>query len=211
MIAYATLMGVAFRGRQLALAADAVGEARSSPNMTAIVMFFDLRASVDAFAFAGPPAEPRRPRTSTRRRRHLGFPERFRHCRRLHVRGNLLELSLTQRRGWTVSSMRSAFFVGWPVILFLIAERLRNLGSSTFADIASYRLDQNRIRTFAAFGSLTVVCFPDRPDGRCRPAPIKLLFGLDYPIAVTVVGVLMVVRHLRRDDRDDLRRSSRPA
>src|SRR5574343_1661343 len=47
-----------------------------------------------------------------------------------------------------------SFFVGWPIILFLIAERLRNLGRFTFADIASYRLDQNRIRTFAAFGSL---------------------------------------------------------
>ena len=51
------------------------------------------------------------------------------------------------------------FFIGWPIILFLIAERLRNLGKFTFADIASYRLDQNRIRTFAAIGSLTVVCF----------------------------------------------------
>jgi cation/acetate symporter len=40
-----------------------------------------------------------------------------------------------------------------------MAERLRNLGKFTFADIASYRLDQNRIRTFAAIGSLTVVCF----------------------------------------------------
>ncbi|MGL6045761.1 MAG: sodium:solute symporter family transporter, partial [Vogesella sp.] len=51
------------------------------------------------------------------------------------------------------------FFVGWPIITFLMAERLRNLGRFTFADIASYRLDQTKIRTFAAFGSLTVVSF----------------------------------------------------
>ena len=46
------------------------------------------------------------------------------------------------------------FFVGWPIIMFLMAERLRNLGRFTFADIASYRLDQTKIRSFAAFGSL---------------------------------------------------------
>jgi cation/acetate symporter len=28
------------------------------------------------------------------------------------------------------------FFIGWPIILFLMAERLRNLGKFTFADIA---------------------------------------------------------------------------
>ncbi|WP_225675582.1 sodium:solute symporter family transporter [Thalassolituus marinus] len=30
------------------------------------------------------------------------------------------------------------FLVGWPLILFMIAERLRNLGKFTFADVASY-------------------------------------------------------------------------
>ena len=52
------------------------------------------------------------------------------------------------------------FFVGWPVILFLMAERLRNLGKFTFADIASYRLDLGTIRTFAAFGSLLGLPLP---------------------------------------------------
>lgn len=36
------------------------------------------------------------------------------------------------------------FLVGWPIMLFLVAERLRNLGRYTFADVASYRLKQNR-------------------------------------------------------------------
>ncbi len=85
------------------------------------------------------------------------------------------------------------FFIGWPIILFLIAERLRNLGKFTFADIASYRLDQNRIRTFAAIGSLTVVCFYLIVQMVGAGQLIKLLFGLDYATAVVVVGVLMVI------------------
>ena len=85
------------------------------------------------------------------------------------------------------------FFVGWPVILFMMAERLRNLGRFTFADIASYRLDQGKIRTFAAMGSLTVVCFYLIVQMVGAGQLIKLLFGLDYATAVVVVGVLMVV------------------
>jgi cation/acetate symporter len=85
------------------------------------------------------------------------------------------------------------FFIGWPIILFLIAERLRNLGKFTFADIASYRLDQNRIRTFAAFGSLTVVCFYLIVQMVGAGQLIQLLFGLEYNMAVVVVGILMMV------------------
>jgi cation/acetate symporter len=85
------------------------------------------------------------------------------------------------------------FFIGWPIILFMIAERLRNLGKFTFADIASYRLDQNRIRTFAAFGSLTVVCFYLIVQMVGAGQLIQLLFGLEYNTAVVVVGILMMV------------------
>ncbi|PKO38286.1 MAG: cation acetate symporter, partial [Betaproteobacteria bacterium HGW-Betaproteobacteria-4] len=86
-----------------------------------------------------------------------------------------------------------SFFVGWPIILFLMAERLRNLGKFTFADIASYRLDQNRIRTFAAFGSLTVVCFYLIVQMVGAGQLIQLLFGLEYTYAVIAVGLLMMV------------------
>ncbi|EWY39139.1 acetate permease [Skermanella stibiiresistens SB22] len=86
-----------------------------------------------------------------------------------------------------------SFFVGWPIILFLVAERLRNLGRFTFADIASYRLDQAKVRTFAAIGSLTVVCFYLIVQMVGAGQLIKLLFGLDYAVAVVIVGVLMVV------------------
>ncbi|MBL8428468.1 MAG: cation acetate symporter [Dechloromonas sp.] len=85
------------------------------------------------------------------------------------------------------------FYIGWPIILFLIAERLRNLGKFTFADIASYRLDQNRIRTFAAIGSLTVVCFYLIVQMVGAGQLIQLLFGLEYNYAVVVVGALMMI------------------
>ncbi|EHR69595.1 SSS sodium solute transporter [Burkholderiales bacterium JOSHI_001] len=85
------------------------------------------------------------------------------------------------------------FFVGWPVILFLMAEPLRNLGRFTFADITSYRLDQGKVRTMAAIGSLTVVCFYLIAQMVGAGQLIKLLFGLDYNIAVVAVGALMIV------------------
>lgn len=50
-----------------------------------------------------------------------------------------------------------SFLIGWPIILFLIAERLRNLGKFTFADVASYRFEQKPTRIFAASGTLVVV------------------------------------------------------
>ena len=49
------------------------------------------------------------------------------------------------------------FLIGWPIILFIIAERLRNLGRYTFADVVSYRLSPKPIRTLSAIGSLVVV------------------------------------------------------
>ena len=86
-----------------------------------------------------------------------------------------------------------AFFAGWPIILFLMAERLRNLGKFTFADITSYRLNQNKVRTMAAVSSLTVVCFYLVAQMVGAGQLIKLLFGLDYTIALFVVGALMMV------------------
>ncbi|NFV79229.1 cation acetate symporter [Magnetospirillum aberrantis] len=85
------------------------------------------------------------------------------------------------------------FFVGWPIILFLMAERLRNLGKFTFADIASYRLDQTKIRTFAAVGSLTVCVFYLIIQMVGAGQLIQLLFGLDYIYAVIIVGALMMI------------------
>ncbi|CAH1747092.1 acetate/glycolate:cation symporter [Thauera humireducens] len=86
-----------------------------------------------------------------------------------------------------------SFFVGWPIILFLMAERLRNLGKFTFADITAYRLNQGKVRTMAAISSLTVVCFYLVAQMVGAGQLIKLLFGLDYNVALVVVGALMMV------------------
>ncbi|MDR3518516.1 MAG: cation acetate symporter [Azospirillaceae bacterium] len=85
------------------------------------------------------------------------------------------------------------FLVGWPVVLFLIAERLRNLGKYTFADVASYRLQQTPIRTLAACGSLVVVALYLIAQMVGAGKLIQLLFGLDYWIAVVIVGCLMIL------------------
>ncbi|MBP2309023.1 sodium/solute symporter [Azospirillum melinis] len=84
------------------------------------------------------------------------------------------------------------FLVGWPLVLFLIAERLRNLGKYTFADVASYRFKQTPIRTLSACGSLATVTFYLIAQMVGAGKLIQLLFGLDYMVAVIIVGVLMI-------------------
>ena len=85
------------------------------------------------------------------------------------------------------------FLVGWPIITFLMAEKLRNLGKFTFADVAAYRFRQTPIRAFAASGTLVVVAFYLIAQMVGAGQLIKLLFGLDYGYAVVIVGVLMMV------------------
>jgi cation/acetate symporter len=84
------------------------------------------------------------------------------------------------------------WLVGWPVITFLMAERLRNLGKFTFADVASYRFAQTPTRTFAAVGTLVVVAFYMIAQMVGAGQLIKVLFGLEYIYAVMIVGVLMM-------------------
>lgn len=85
------------------------------------------------------------------------------------------------------------FLVGWPVLTFLMAERLRNLGRFTFADVAAYRFAQKPVRMFAACGTLVTVLFYLIAQMVGAGQLIKLLFGLDYWMAVVIVGVLMMV------------------
>jgi len=85
------------------------------------------------------------------------------------------------------------FLVGWPVVTFLLAERLRNLGKFTFADVAAFRFEQKPVRVFAASGTLVVVAFYLIAQMVGAGQLIKLLFGLEYWIAVVIVGALMMV------------------
>ncbi|MFO1129626.1 MAG: cation acetate symporter [Rhodospirillales bacterium] len=101
--------------------------------------------------------------------------------------------SLVYTRGYDGFVYCIAFYACWPFIMFVMAERLRNLGKFTFADIVSYRLDQRRVRTMAAIGSLTVVIFYLTAQMVGAGQLIKLLFGLPYWSAVVLVGILMVI------------------
>jgi cation/acetate symporter len=85
------------------------------------------------------------------------------------------------------------WLVGWPVITFLMAERLRNLGKFTFADVAAYRFSQTPVRSFAATGSLVVVAFYMIAQMVGAGQLIKVLFGLEYQYAVVMVGVIMMM------------------
>lgn len=85
------------------------------------------------------------------------------------------------------------WLVGWPIVLFLIAERLRNLGKYTFADVAAFRLQPAPIRILSATGTLVVVAFYLIAQMVGAGKLIQTLFGLDYLYAVIVVGLLMII------------------
>ena len=82
---------------------------------------------------------------------------------------------------------------GWPLVLFLLAERLRNLGRFTFADAVSYRLQVAPVRTMSACGTLVVVIMYLIAQMVGAGTLIQILFGLPYEVAVILVGVLMVL------------------
>ncbi|MBK9783672.1 MAG: cation acetate symporter [Betaproteobacteria bacterium] len=85
------------------------------------------------------------------------------------------------------------WLVGWPVITFLMAERLRNLGKFTFADVASYRFAQTPVRIFAASASLVIVAFYMIAQMVGAGQLIKVLFGMDYLYAEILVGTVMMM------------------
>jgi cation/acetate symporter len=178
-----------------ALAADAVGVAQKQPlNLTAIGMFFVFVVATMGITYWAASRTKSTADFYTAGGGITGFQNGLAIAGDYMSAATLLGLSaMVFAKGLDGFIYAIGFFVGWPVILFLMAERLRNLGKFTFADIASYRLDQGTIRTFAAFGSLTVVCFYLIVQMVGAGQLIKLLFGLDYATAVVVVGVLMVI------------------
>ena len=84
------------------------------------------------------------------------------------------------------------FLVGFPMILFLIAEPLRNLGRYTFADVLAYRLSETPVRIIAGVNTLVIVLFYLIAQLVGAGKLIELLFGLPYYAAVAIVGVLMM-------------------
>ena len=83
-------------------------------------------------------------------------------------------------------------FAGWPIMLFLLAKRVRNLGSFTFTDVASMRLDKRPIRIVAIMGTIVVVLLYLIAQMVGAGKLIELLFGLPYEVAVISVSVLVL-------------------
>ena len=86
----------------------------------------------------------------------------------------------------------TGWLVGWPIVLFLIAEPLRNLGKYTFADVVALRLQQTPVRLAAAIGTLATVALYLIAQMVGAGSLIKLLFGIPYETAVMIVGVAMI-------------------
>ncbi len=86
----------------------------------------------------------------------------------------------------------TGWLVGWPVVLFLIAEPLRNLGRYTFADVVAARLDPTPVRIAAACGTLSTIAFYLIAQMVGAGGLVRLLFGIPYETAVVIVGIAMM-------------------
>jgi len=99
---------------------------------------------------------------------------------------------LVALRGYDGLIYSVGWLVGWPVVLFLIAEPLRNLGKYTMADAMAYRLQQKPVRIAAAIGSLATVVFYLIAQMVGSGSLIKMVFGLPYELAIVIVGAVMI-------------------
>jgi cation/acetate symporter len=177
-----------------ALAAPAAQPERPSLNITAIVMFFVFVLATLAITWWA----ARRTRTASDFFAAGGGISGFQNG--LAIAGDYMSAAtllgacaLVYGRGYDGLLYVAGFFVGWPVLLFLMAERLRNLGKYTFADVISERLDPTKMRSFAALGALTVVFFYLIVQMVGAGELVQLLFNVDYDYAVIVVGALVMV------------------
>jgi cation/acetate symporter len=83
--------------------------------------------------------------------------------------------------------------VAYAIISFLLADRLRNLGKFTFADVICGRLDPKTMRIYAsiaAFVSAIVYLIAQMVGAG---GLIQILFGIPYNYAISLVGILMVL------------------
>jgi len=163
------------------------------PNLTAIVFFFIFMAATLAITYWA----ARRTKTTeeffaagrTISGRQNGFALAGDYMSAASFLGIAGLVSLSGFDGLIYST---GWLVGWPVVLFLIAEPLRNLGKYTFADVVSFRLRQAPVRIAAAIGTLAVVAFYLIAQMVGAGNLIKLMFGLSYEVAVVIVGAVML-------------------
>src|SRR3972149_2367800 len=99
---------------------------------------------------------------------------------------------LVSTKGYDGLIYSVGWLVGWPIVMFLISEPLRNLGKYTFADVVAFRLRQRPIRAAAAAGSLAPVLFYLIAQMVGAGTLFKLMFNLPFEAALVLVGVLMI-------------------
>jgi cation/acetate symporter len=99
---------------------------------------------------------------------------------------------LVSTKGYDGLIYSVGWLVGWPIVMFLISEPLRNLGKYTFADVVAYRLQQRPIRAAAATGSLVVVITYLIAQMVGAGTLVKLMFGMQFEIAIVITGALMI-------------------
>ena len=85
------------------------------------------------------------------------------------------------------------FLVAYLVVLYLVAEPLRNLGKYTLADMIAARFANPRVRAIAALNTVVISTFYMLAQLVGAGGLIKLLLHLDYNTSVLIVGVLMTV------------------
>jgi cation/acetate symporter len=95
-------------------------------------------------------------------------------------------------KGYDGMIYATGWLVGWPALMFLIAEPLRNLGKFTFADVVAFRLQQKPVRIAAAIGGVLTVLTYTIAQMVGAGSLIKLMFGLHYEYAEIIVGAVML-------------------
>src|SRR3954465_13847786 len=100
---------------------------------------------------------------------------------------------LVALRGYDGMIYATGWLVGWPALMFLIAEPLRNLGKYTFADVVAFRLRQTPVRIASAIGGILTVLLYTIAQMVGAGALIKLMFGIPYEAAELIVGVVMLM------------------
>ncbi len=100
---------------------------------------------------------------------------------------------LVAKSGFDGLLYSTGFLVGWPLVLFLIAESLRSIGKYTFADVVAYRLNQKPVRIAAAVGTMAVILCYLIAQMVGAGKLIQLLFGMRYEYSIVIVGVVMMV------------------
>ena len=100
---------------------------------------------------------------------------------------------LVALKGYDGMIYATGWLVGWPALLFLVAEPLRNLGKYTFADVVAFRLRQRPVRIAAAIGGILTVLFYTIAQMVGSGNLVKLMFGIPYEVAVLIVGSVMLL------------------